>query len=60
MAVADVSEVLASVARTCECNNRVVFDDDGRYIEDTHSGNMTPVYTRDGVYVMESKVNKEQ
>ena len=43
MTVAEVSEVLASVARICECNNRVVFDEDGSYIEDKSTGRSTPM-----------------
>ena len=56
MTVADVSKVLASVARICECNSRVVFNEEGSYIEDKQSGRMTPMHTRNGVYVMEVKV----
>ena len=44
MTVADVSKVLASVARICECNNRVVFDEDGVDVM---------VHKRNGVYVMD-------
>ena len=40
MTVADVSKVLASFAIICECNNRVVFDEDGSYIEDKGIGNI--------------------
>ena len=56
MTVADVSKVLASVARICGCNNRVVFDEEGSYIEDKQSGKRTPMHKRIGVYVMEVKV----
>ena len=33
MVVAVVTNVLASVARRCESGNRVVVDEEGRYIE---------------------------
>ena len=45
--VADVIEVLASVARICECNNRVVFDEEGSYIEDKQSGRRTPMHKKE-------------
>ena len=46
MTVVEVSKVLASVARVCECDNRVVFGDDGSYIKDKASGRMTPMHNR--------------
>ena len=58
MTVADVSKVLASVARICECNNRVVFDEDGSYIEDKESGSRMAIHKKNGVYVMNMKVRK--
>ena len=36
--VADVSKVLASVSKICECGRRVIFDEEGSYIEDKTSG----------------------
>ena len=58
MTVVDVSKVLASVARICECNNRVVFDEDGSYIEDKESGSRMAIHKKNGVYVMNMKVRK--
>ena len=49
MTVADVSKVLASVAKFCECGHRVVFDEDGSYIEDKRSKKWTVMHKRDGV-----------
>ena len=53
--VADVSKVLASVSKICECGSMVVFDEAGNYIEDKESGEMTPIRNRDGVYVMDMR-----
>eukprot|EP00973_Karenia_brevis_P041300 5715833-Karenia_brevis.AAC.1 len=36
--VADVTKPLASVMRICQAEHRVVFDSDGSYIEDKHTG----------------------
>ena len=56
MTVAQVSKVLASVAKICECGNTVVFDEDGSYIKDKSTGKTMPIHKRDGVYVMDIKV----
>ena len=45
MTVAQVSKVLASVAKICECGNTVVFDEDGRYIKDKTQAR-PPQYTK--------------
>ena len=58
MTVAQVSKVLASVAKICECGNTVVFDEDGSYIKDKNTGKTTPIHKRNGVYVMDIKVPK--
>ena len=54
--VADVNKVLASVSKICECGNKVVFDEDGSYIEDKRTKQRTPIHKRNSVYVMELKV----
>ena len=56
--VADVSKVLASVSRICECGCRVVFDNEGSYIEDKRSGQKTELHKRNGVYVIDVKMKK--
>ena len=56
--VVDVSKVLASVSKICECGNRVIFDEAGSYIEDKHTGERTPLHKRNGVYVMNMKIRK--
>ena len=58
--VADVSKVLASVSKICECGSRVVFDDAGSYIEDKRTGERTALHKRRGVYVMDIKVRKSK
>eukprot|EP00974_Lingulodinium_polyedra_P091639 8882133-Lingulodinium_polyedra.AAC.1 len=59
MAVADVSKVLASVARMCECGNRVVFDEEGSYVQNKKTGMKTKIEKRNGVYVMDLMVKQE-
>ena len=58
--VADVSKVLASVSKICECGSRVVFDDAGSYIEDKRTGERTALHKRRGVYVMDIKVRRSK
>ena len=60
MTVANVSKVLASISRIGECNNRVVCDGYGSYIDDKHSGKRTPMHNINGVYVMELKVKRNK
>ena len=58
--VADVSKVLASVSKICECGSRVVFDESGSYIEDDESGGKTPIHKRNGVYVMDMRIRRRR
>lgn len=58
MVVADVTKVLASVARMCERGNRVVFDDKGSYVECKRDGHRTRMEKRNGVYVMDMWIRK--
>ena len=59
MQVAQVNKVLASVGKMCGAGNRVVFDDEeGSYIEDKQSGEITPLHKRNGVYVMDMRIRK--
>ena len=59
--VADVSKVLASVSRICECGNRVVFDDDGSYIEEKASGEkMRLKEDANGMFILKLWVKKSQ
>ena len=49
--VADVSRPLMSVGKVCEMGNRVLFGAGGGYILNIASGEATPFYKRDGVYI---------
>ena len=49
--VADVSRPLMSVGKVCEMGNRVLFGAGGGYILNIATGNATPFYKRDGVYI---------
>ena len=60
MVVADVTKVLASVARMCESGNRVVFDEEGSYIECKATKEKTPIQKRNGVYVVDMWVKKRE
>ena len=60
MTVADVNKVLASVANICECGNRVVFDEEGSYIEHKSSGKRTKLHKQNGVYVLQIRIKKEK
>jgi hypothetical protein len=43
--IADVKKTLGSVRRICEAGNRVVFDEDGSYVENKSSGERTALIT---------------
>ena len=62
MTVADVGKVLMSVAKVCESGYRVVFDEDGSYMEEKRSGQRTKLRKKNGVYVMNlrTETKKEQ
>ena len=51
--IADVSKPLVSVSTICERGNRVVFGKGGGYIHSLASGNKTPFYRQNGIYVLE-------
>ena len=52
MTVADVGKVLMSVAKACESGYRVVFDEEGSYMEEKKSGTRTKLHEKNGVYVI--------
>ena len=58
--MADVSKVLASVSKICECGSRVLFDEAGSYIEDKRTGEKTSLRKRNGVYVMDMMIKKSK
>ena len=48
--VTECSKLLASVRKMCEAGNRVVFDDDGSYIQNKQSGVKTQIDKHNGTY----------
>ena len=58
--VAKVNKVLASVGRMWAAGNRVVFDDEeGSYIMNKKTGNITKLEKRNGVYKFNLMIPKE-
>ena len=53
---AEVSKALGSVSKICSNGNRVVFDDDGSYIENKVSGERLWLVQKNGVYVLDMKI----
>ena len=51
---AGVTKALGSVSRICSMGHKVVFDDDGSYIEHKATGTVTWLQQRDGVYVLDA------
>ena len=51
-----VTKPLGSVSRICAAGHRVIFDDDGSYIEHKETGVRTWLRQRDGIYVLEAWV----
>ena len=60
MQVADVKKVLVSVGKITGANNKVVFDDEGSYIEDKATGEKTVIRKENGVYNLEMWVEVEE
>ena len=50
MQVADVKKLLTAVSAICDSGNRVVFDNDGSYIESKTNGQKTQLRRESGVY----------
>ena len=55
--VCDVHRPLMSVKRVCKNGNRVVFDDEGSYVENKATGEKIKVLEEDGEYVLDVWVN---
>ena len=51
--IADVSKPLVSVSAICERGNRVVFGRGGGFILNLESGEQTPFFRQNGIYVLE-------
>ena len=58
--VTDVHKALLSVSKTVKAGNRVVFDEDGSYIENKKDGTRTPIEWRNGGYALKVWVHREQ
>ena len=54
--IADVTNALASVKKSCQRENRVVFDEEGSYIENKASGRKVPMRVENGVHVIDVHV----
>ena len=58
--VTEVNKALLSVSKIVGAGNRVVFDDEGSYIEHKTSGEWMPLEERGGIYVLKMWVPREQ
>ncbi|MDA8584227.1 hypothetical protein N9L68_08320 [bacterium] len=56
--VCDVNKPLLSVRRVTQAGNRVVFEEDGGYIEDKVSGERMWLREKDGMYLLKLWVRK--
>ena len=54
--VGSVNKVLGAVSDICATGNRVIFDDDGSYIQNKKTGEIVPVHKRNKVYVFPIQV----
>ena len=59
-AVTDVDDALLSVSKVVSAGNRVVFDNEGSYIEHKESGEVTPLVTQGSLYELKMWVPKNQ
>ena len=50
--ICDVNKGLLSVKKMARAGNRIVFDDDGSYIEDKKSGEKMWLKEKDGMYML--------
>jgi hypothetical protein len=50
--VCDVNKALLSVKKMTSAGNRVVFDDDGSYVEDKRSGERMWMSEEEGMYIL--------
>ena len=58
--VTEVNKALLSVARLVNVGNRVVFEKDGSYIENTSSGEWIPLEEKNGNYILRLWAHKNQ
>ena len=57
--VCEVNKALLGVKKMTAAGNRVVFDQDGSYIEDKRSGERMWLAEEDGMYMLTMWVNRE-
>ena len=58
--VAEVKKALLSVAKIVQAGNRVVFEDNNNFIENTTSGKRIPIEQKNGSYVMKVWIPRDQ
>ena len=58
--VTEVKKALLSVAKIVQAGNRVVFDSNNNYIENTTSGKRIPIEQKNGSYVMKVWIPRDQ
>ena len=51
--VCDVHRPLMSVKRMCKAGHRVIFDDEGSYVESKHTGERLKIVEEDGEYLLD-------
>jgi lysophospholipid acyltransferase (LPLAT)-like uncharacterized protein len=56
--VCAVNKALLSVSRMVQAGNRVVFEQNGSYVEDLHSGEKMYMYEKGGMYMLKMWVEK--
>ena len=56
--VCEVNKALLSVKRVVQAGNRVVFDQEGSYVEDTYTGERMPLREEGGMYMLKLWVRK--
>ena len=58
--VTEVKKALLSVAKIVQAGNRVVFENNHNYIENTANGKRIPIEQRNGSYVMKVWISRVQ
>ena len=58
--VTEVNKALPSVSRIVQAGNRVVFDPEGSYIEDTTTGEWIDIKEKNGFYALTMWVPRNQ
>ena len=58
--VTEVNKALLSVSRMVKAGNRVVFDEEGSYVEHKASGEWIPLAEQNGLYMLKMWVPKDE